>query len=67
MQWKREEAYNCIRAKAHKEALLEMDKQIEYKKAKAADRDKIIARELAITAQIEAELEEERLKRELCI
>lgn len=65
MQWKREIAYDCMRADALKQGLAELDRQIQYKKAKAADQAKIQERELAINAQIQKELEVERRKRKL--
>lgn len=61
-QWKREQAYDCMRTKALKDGLLEMDKQIQYKKAKAADKAKIEAREQAINDAIQEELDKERSK-----
>ncbi|OXA63043.1 trichoplein keratin filament-binding protein [Folsomia candida] len=63
-KWKREIAYDCMRADALKQGLAELDRQIQYKKAKAADQAKIQERELAINAQIQKELEVERRKRE---
>src|SRR5271156_4972997 len=52
-----------MRAEAVRQGLEELDRQVQYKNAKAADQAKIQARELAINAQIQKELEEEQRKR----
>lgn len=62
LQWKREQAYTCVRAEATKRGLVELQKQIEYKELKKQDIHKIRARELAILDADRAAMEADKKK-----
>jgi len=63
-KWKREEAYNEVRKEASQRGLEELNKQMEYKRAKQADIDKIKGKERAMFEEIQRQIDEENRKRE---
>jgi hypothetical protein len=63
LQWKREQAVECLRAEALKKQTQELDIQIQYKRAKAADQAKIQAYERAENEKIQEEMEAEKKRR----